>query len=387
MMSKHNTIILIFKDQDAHYGQNESFQKLNHNNLIKQGYSRIYDLVWETYTDKPSKWTYYDLNGFESDPFRGLDHCCGVMVILDPNFICLNLKSLWTQFNPSCPHPKLALRLKDGSSNYPYFDSMSHKVEFSFFTDDWVDAYENTGTVIVNDDQYRQWIQVNTESLDLKTLDRLFEDKMIGTPVSGWYIDPLHHHFDFEKISQKVDHYFKKELKPCLFLDRDGIVNIDTHYPHIPELLEPIPDIIDIMKWARGQGWFIIILTNQSGIARGIFQENDFNKCSNYLDEWFETFGQFVDHWFYCPYHIDGKDPMFSFHSLKRKPLPGMILQAMEKFPIDLEKSIMIGDNLSDCIKISGLRTFLINKNLVDKNIEGAQIFQSHKELFKFLKE
>ncbi len=136
--------------------------------------------------------------------------------------------------------------------------------------------------------------------------------------------------------------------KKIIFLDRDGVLNINTGYPHIPDELIINQEIIPALKKAQEKGYEFIVITNQSGIARGLFLEQDYQKCTEYLSSYFHNHGISILDWFHCPYHKDGIIDEFTHLSIDRKPLPGMILKATEKHLIDLKSSIMIGDNESD---------------------------------------
>ncbi len=151
--------------------------------------------------------------------------------------------------------------------------------------------------------------------------------------------------------------------KKIVFLDRDGVLNINTGYPHIPEKLVINQNILPSLKSAKSKGYEFIVITNQSGIARGIFSENDYELCKVHIDKFFKEHDISILDWFHCPYHVDGKVDEFTQPSLDRKPLPGMILKACEKHSIDLKNSIMIGDNESDNILLPYLDFKLITPN------------------------
>ena len=134
----------------------------------------------------------------------------------------------------------------------------------------------------------------------------------------------------------------------ALFLDRDGVVNVDFGYVHRIEQFEFINGIFTLTRTARKKGYKIIIITNQSGIGRGIFSENDFHKLTAYMEKKFIENGANVDEVLYSPYHpIYGKG-RYQKDDFSRKPKPGMILEAKRRFGLDLTKSIFIGDKITD---------------------------------------
>lgn len=151
--------------------------------------------------------------------------------------------------------------------------------------------------------------------------------------------------------------------KKIVFLDRDGVLNIDTGYPHNPETLIINEKIISSLKKAKVKGYEFIVITNQSGIARGFFSESDYENCKIFLNKYFQDHDISILDWFHCPYLEDGKVDQFSHASIDRKPMPGMILKACEKHLIDLKSSIMIGDKRSDNILLPYLNFKLVNSS------------------------
>jgi D-glycero-D-manno-heptose 1,7-bisphosphate phosphatase len=137
-------------------------------------------------------------------------------------------------------------------------------------------------------------------------------------------------------------------MKKALFLDRDGVINKDFGYVHKVEDLEYIDGIFDLCSKAISLGYIIIVITNQSGIARGIFSEKDFIFFMKKILNDFNAKGITIKDFYYCPYHMDAKIKKYKKDSYLRKPNPGMILDAVKKNHIDIKKSIMIGDKLSD---------------------------------------
>jgi D-glycero-D-manno-heptose 1,7-bisphosphate phosphatase len=129
----------------------------------------------------------------------------------------------------------------------------------------------------------------------------------------------------------------------ALFLDRDGVVNVEINYLHKIEDFELMEGIIDVCRMYQEQGYLIIIVTNQSGISRGYYTEEDFARLSGWMVEHFKTLGVTITHIYHCPHHesIDGVCEC-------RKPEPGMFLEARKEYDLDMEHSVMIGDNERD---------------------------------------
>ena len=134
----------------------------------------------------------------------------------------------------------------------------------------------------------------------------------------------------------------------ALFLDRDGVINHDSGYTSSIENFQFIDGIFDLCRAAKQLGYLIIVVTNQAGIGRGYYTEADFLKLTEWMCKRFEAEGAPITEVFYCPYHPEYGEGNYKKESFDRKPNPGMILKAAEKYKIDLAQSIMIGDKDSD---------------------------------------
>ncbi len=172
---------------------------------------------------------------------------------------------------------------------------------------------------------------------------------------------------------------------PCLFLDRDGVVIEDTEYPHRPEDLRILENVIPLIKWAKSQGWWVLVASNQSGVARGKFTMQELQGFTDLLDAQLRARGAAVDHYYYCPFFKDGVLAEYSRESDLRKPKPGMFLQAMKDYSIDIEKSYMVGDRMTDVIELPGLRTLLL-RGKYDLAVSYPWVFGDHGEVLEYLK-
>ncbi len=131
--------------------------------------------------------------------------------------------------------------------------------------------------------------------------------------------------------------------KKALFLDRDGVINIEKNYLHKIEEFEFIDGIFDLCKKYQDLGYLIVIVTNQSGIARGYYSEEDFELLIRWMVDVFERENIHITAVYHCPHHPD-----ISGECTCRKPEPGMLLEAAEKYDIDLEHSLLVGDSERD---------------------------------------
>lgn len=127
----------------------------------------------------------------------------------------------------------------------------------------------------------------------------------------------------------------------ALFLDRDGVINYDPGYVYRIEDFEFMPGIFEALAGFMALGYEIFVVTNQSGIGRGYYSEDDFAKLSKYMIDEFKSYGVEIKKIYHCP-HTPSDDCNC------RKPKPGMILQALDEFNISLKDSLMIGDKPSD---------------------------------------
>lgn len=134
----------------------------------------------------------------------------------------------------------------------------------------------------------------------------------------------------------------------AIFLDRDGVINIEKNYLYRIEDFEFINGAFETLKYFQDQGYMLIVITNQAGIGRGYYALNDFWLLNNWMLRQFATRGIHIAKTYYSPYHPQYGIGKYKKDSFCRKPSPGMILQAQKDFNIDLSKSILIGDKESD---------------------------------------
>ena len=138
-------------------------------------------------------------------------------------------------------------------------------------------------------------------------------------------------------------------MRKAVFLDRDGVLNKDPpHYAHRLDQLELIPRSGTAVKILNEHGYLVIIISNQSGVARGYYTEKEVSVFNNALLMKIREFGGEVDAIYYCPHHPDSNIEKYKIECYCRKPNPGMLLNAAKEHDIDLGKSYVIGDKWSD---------------------------------------
>ena len=162
-------------------------------------------------------------------------------------------------------------------------------------------------------------------------------------------------------------------MNRALFLDRDGVINQDNGYTFKTSDLTILDGVIEGLKAIEHLKYKIIIITNQSGIARGLFKVNEFHEYMKNLTDILAENGILVCDYFYCPHHIDGVVEELAISCECRKPEPGMIIQAKKKYNLDLSRSILIGDKETDIM--AGRNASLYANILVNA---GGEFITSH---------
>ncbi|MFZ3207467.1 MAG: D-glycero-beta-D-manno-heptose 1,7-bisphosphate 7-phosphatase [Geobacteraceae bacterium] len=148
----------------------------------------------------------------------------------------------------------------------------------------------------------------------------------------------------------------------AVFLDRDGTINEEKGYLFRTEEFTFIPGAPEAIRLLKEAGFLVIVVTNQSGVGRGYYDEAAVDAIHRHLDRELAALGTGVDDYYYCPHHPEHGIGPYKLECKCRKPLPGMLLQASVDHGIDLSSSYMIGDKLVDvttCIK-AGCQPLLI---------------------------
>jgi D-glycero-D-manno-heptose 1,7-bisphosphate phosphatase len=139
-----------------------------------------------------------------------------------------------------------------------------------------------------------------------------------------------------------------KPNRRAVFLDRDGTINVEKDYLHRPEEFEFIPGAPEAIAMLKDAGYLVVVVTNQSGVARGYYGEADVERIHHHMDELLAAYGTSVDGYYFCPHHPEKGLGAYLTDCDCRKPLPGMLLMAAAELAIDLAASWMIGDKLAD---------------------------------------
>ncbi len=158
--------------------------------------------------------------------------------------------------------------------------------------------------------------------------------------------------------------------KPACFLDRDGVINVDKGYVYKQKDFEWIPGAKDAISLLNEKNYYVFIITNQSGIARGYYTEKDVNILHEFINEDLKENNAHIDDFFYSPYHPDFPK-LFSNLSNLRKPNTGMLEIAAKKWKINKSKSFLIGDKKKDilCAQNFGIKGFIFKSGNLKKYI------------------
>jgi D-glycero-D-manno-heptose 1,7-bisphosphate phosphatase len=175
--------------------------------------------------------------------------------------------------------------------------------------------------------------------------------------------------------------------RAALFLDRDGVINADHGHVGRREEFDFLPGIFELVKSANAEGYVVLVVTNQAGIARGLYSERDFRELTIWMMGEFESRAARIDCVYYCPFHPQHGTGFFRRESAGRKPAPGMFLRAAEDWSLDLAASIMVGDKLTDVVAAAaaGITNLFIYDSSASQ--EGASPISDFREVLPRLRE
>ena len=164
--------------------------------------------------------------------------------------------------------------------------------------------------------------------------------------------------------------------KPAIFIDRDGVINVDRGYVHKRDDFEYIDGVFDAVKKCKDMGYLLVLVTNQSGIARGIFTEEQFETLTEWMDWNFAENDIDFDGIYYCPHHPEATVEQYKEECDCRKPSPGMFMSAQSFLDIDMENSVMIGDKKEDMMaaQAAGVGTRILVRTGKEITEEGEAL-------------
>lgn len=238
----------------------------------------------------------------------------------------------------------MALRWVEDASRYGIVEIYGEKV-ISFREKNRINRGYINGGVYAVDRKILDYINSIPCSLENDVLPRIVSRGMIaGKAYEGFFID-IGVIEDYEAAQKLVPQW---KQKPAVFFDRDGVINVDKGYVNKPEDFNWMPGAIESVKLANDNGYLVIVITNQAGIARGYYSEQHFLDFTEWINEQLKNNGAHIDATYYCPHHPTEGLLEYRLLCNCRKPEPGLILKAIEDWEIDVSKSVLFGDKESD---------------------------------------
>jgi len=180
-----------------------------------------------------------------------------------------------------------------------------------------------------------------------------------GTCYRGYFVD-IGIARDLSRDAGELDERLRR---PAVFFDRDGVLNHDSGYVFETSRLKWIDGAREAVKAVNDAGYFAFVVSNQSGVARGFFEERDVQALHRWMADDMAEMGAHIDAFEYCPDHPDGTIGRYRRVSDRRKPAPGMITDLLSRFSVDAEHSILIGDKTDDleAARAAGLQGYLFS--------------------------
>ncbi|NYG48475.1 D-glycero-D-manno-heptose 1,7-bisphosphate phosphatase [Bradyrhizobium sp. IAR9] len=182
-------------------------------------------------------------------------------------------------------------------------------------------------------------------SLEQSVFPRLIEMGQLEAAVyDGFFID-----IGIPEDLERAQREFPARMRrPAVFFDRDGVLNVDKAYVHRIEDFEWIPGAREAIKLCNDRGYLTFVVTNQAGVARGYYGVDAVHSLHDWMSHELAETGAHIDEFQHCPYHEDGTVEQWRRASDRRKPAPGMILDCFDGWPVQIESSLLVGDNSHD---------------------------------------
>lgn len=248
-----------------------------------------------------------------------------------------------------------------------------------------LDGFINAGVYYLASNTFKDFC-LNSFSFERDFLEK-YPLKFLGIPSAGFFID-IGVPEDYNLAQTKIPERFDRDAKKCAFLDRDGVVL--KYFPYLKDVekVELNTGLTALIKFLKEKGFVVGMISNQAGVAKGLISEQQHDDVHNRMLELLQKHSINLDFFEYCKTHENGTVDGLNKKSVLRKPQPGMVCKASNAFDIDICESFMIGDNISDVLKMPLLKTFLVKSDLnVFKSMDGLQSFHSLDELLFYFSE
>lgn len=267
------------------------------------------------------------------------------MMLNGDTFFDINLRALSTEFIPAQAEALIALHSVSDPSRYGAVVLDGNQVAH------FLEKQQTVGSALVSAGIYLLRASVidriralpcsiETEIFPVLARERLLQ----GRVCEGYFVDiglP-------ESLEQAQRDLPAVTFRPAAFLDRDGILNVDYGYVHRPDQVEWIPGAQRAVRRLNDLGYRVVVVSNQAGIAHGYYDEACVHSLYAWMQDQLASQGAFIDAFYFCPYHPEGRIAEYRKDHADRKPGPGMILRAMADLRIDRERSFLIGDKDTD---------------------------------------
>lgn len=183
-------------------------------------------------------------------------------------------------------------------------------------------------------------------SIESDLIPRLIERSALrGRSYRGFFLD-----IGIPETFEEAQHAIPAQRRrPAIFFDRDGVLNHDSGYVGSVDRFRWIDGAQEAVRLANDLGYYTFVVTNQAGVARGLYREDEVQELHRWMADELRNDGASIDDWRYCPYHVDGTVERFAKPHSWRKPEPGMILDLLAQWPVDVSSSLLVGDKDSDC--------------------------------------
>jgi D-glycero-D-manno-heptose 1,7-bisphosphate phosphatase len=178
--------------------------------------------------------------------------------------------------------------------------------------------------------------------------------ELAGKPYIGFFLD-LGVPGSYQEAEWRLPAWRRK---PAAFLDRDGVLNEERDFVHRPNQFAWVPGAPEAVKWLNDHGYLVLVVTNQSGIARGYFSEADFLRFTDWIQDELRAWGAHIDATYYCPHHPTEGQGGYRQPCECRKPSPGLFRRALAEWEVDVERSFALGDKDRDLLaaQAAGIR-------------------------------